>query len=569
MKKIIFIILLSLTSIIHAQIANGSKKFLGNITTGGNIKSDFSQYWNQITGENECKWATVEGTRGSMNWSGCDRVYNYAKENNIPTKFHTLVWGSQYPSWMDGLSQSEQLAEITEWMDLAKEKYPDLQMIDVVNEAIPSHAPAPFKDALGGDGQSGYDWIITSFKMARERWPNAILIYNDYNVLSWNTDDFINLMTAIKPSGYVDAMGFQSHGLEDRSAAQLKTTMEKIHNAIGLPIYISEYDLSIQDDNQQKQVLSEQFPVFWEADYVAGITMWGYIYGSTWIDYSGLINNNSERPALQWLKSYVADNLDVPVPPIVDPTDTIVVEPYAPYNDTPHQIPGLIQAQEYDFGGEGVSYHEANSNGNEGGATFRDDQVDIEISEDVSGEYNIGYSLQSEWLNYTINASSNDNYEIEFRIATEGTGKSIHLEIDDNNIGEIEIPETGGWQSWQTITMSNISISTGKHILKVVFDSDYINLNWMNFKSSTTTGTYSITEPSTQDTSIQLSSNYDFLLEHSGQFNYEIFNCNGIKVDMGKAENQIRVGSQLSSGIYFIHLSSYNGNNIVRKILKN
>src|SRR6186713_3669789 len=37
--------------------------FVGNITTNGAVRSDFLQYWDQITPENEGKWGSVEATR--------------------------------------------------------------------------------------------------------------------------------------------------------------------------------------------------------------------------------------------------------------------------------------------------------------------------------------------------------------------------------------------------------------------------------------------------------------------------------------------------------------------------
>ncbi len=70
---------------------------------------------------------------------------------------------------MDNLSTKDQYEEIVEWMDAIKKHYPQLDMIDVVNEAVPGHAPAPYKAALGGDGETGYDWIIKAFEMAHER----------------------------------------------------------------------------------------------------------------------------------------------------------------------------------------------------------------------------------------------------------------------------------------------------------------------------------------------------------------------------------------------------------------
>ena len=119
-------------------LADGAAKFVGNITTRGQVRSDFTQLWNQITAENECKWASIEGSRGRYNWSGCDAAFNWAKNNGGHFKFHALVWGSQYPNWLNGLSADETKKAITAWMDAVKQHYPELEMIDVVNEAIKS-----------------------------------------------------------------------------------------------------------------------------------------------------------------------------------------------------------------------------------------------------------------------------------------------------------------------------------------------------------------------------------------------------------------------------------------------
>ena len=298
-----------------AQLSSNPDKFLGNITTDYNVdygKEPFYTLWNQITPENESKWGSVEGgARGSFNWSDCDRIYNYAKQHNFPMKFHCLVWGAQYPSWMDRLSESEQLKAIEEWMDAASKRYPDLQMIDVVNEAVAGHQPAPYRGALGGDGKTGYDWIIKAFEMAHERWPDAILIYNDYNTFQWNTDQFIDLVRTVRDAGApIDAYGCQSHDLTDCNITTFKNSMNKLQRELKMPMYSSEYDIGTSDDALQEQRYKEQIPVMWEADYCAGITLWGYIYGKTWTTdgNSGLYKNGKERPAMTWLKEYMASN---------------------------------------------------------------------------------------------------------------------------------------------------------------------------------------------------------------------------------------------------------------------
>ncbi len=308
-KKSILVSLCLFVLKANAQLSTNPDKFLGNITTSGQVdygSVSFHQLWNQITPENESKWASIQPNPNSFNWTGCDNAYNYAKDHNLLFKFHTLVWGSQYPSWMNNLSTDAQYKAVEDWMDAIKKRYPDLLMIDVVNEAITGHAPAPYKAALGGDGATGYDWIIKAFEMAHERWPNAILIYNDYNTFQWQKSEFIELVKTLRDAGApIDAYGMQSHDLNDININTFKNAMDEIQNALKIPMYITEYDIDKANDNDQLQRYKEQIPYMWEADYCAGVTLWGYIHGKTWVDNSGIIKNGVERPAMTWLKEYI------------------------------------------------------------------------------------------------------------------------------------------------------------------------------------------------------------------------------------------------------------------------
>ena len=163
-------------------------------------------------------------------------------------------------------------------MDAVKKRYPNLQLIDVVNEAISGHqAGTPyFIEALGGTGKTGYDWIIKAFELAYERWPDAILIYNDFNTFQWNTDQYIDLVKTLRDAGApIDAYGCQSHDLTDCDITKFKQSMTKIQNALKMPMYSTEYDIGTSDDDLQLKRYKEQIPYMWESDYVAGITLWG------------------------------------------------------------------------------------------------------------------------------------------------------------------------------------------------------------------------------------------------------------------------------------------------------
>ena len=297
-----------------AQLSTNPDKFLGNITTSYNIdygSEKFYQLWNEITPENETKWDQVEGNRGSFNWGNVDKINSYAKLHNFPFKFHTLVWGSQFPGWVKNLSVEERYKAIVNWMDAAKKRYPDLAMIDVVNEAIEGHQADThyIKEALGGGGTTGYDWIIKAFEMAHERWPDAILIYNDFNTFRWQKTEFIDLVRTLRDAGApVDAYGCQSHDVTDMEFSEFKSAMDEIQNALKIPMYSTEYDIGTTDDALQEKRYKEQIPYMWEKDYCAGVTLWGYIYGKTWTTdgNSGIIKDGKDRPAMTWLREYMA-----------------------------------------------------------------------------------------------------------------------------------------------------------------------------------------------------------------------------------------------------------------------
>jgi endo-1,4-beta-xylanase len=302
----------------RAQIAAGKDKFLGNIVANS-VPASFNTYWNQITPENSAKWGSVEGTRNTMNWTALDAAYNHAKTNGYKFKLHTLVWGSQYPAWItgSGLSQADRRAEIEEWMTLLAARYPDAWAVDVVNEPVKTPMPAEFKAALGGDGTTGWDWVITSFELARAKFPNAKLLINEYGTENDATprNQMIAIINLLKARNLIDGIGIQGHAfnLDHMTAAQMTTCLDA-YAATGLDLYITELDIrgigTTYSEAAQSTKYQELFPAMWTHAAVKGITLWGYITGQTWMEGSGILNaDGTERAALTWLKGYVNNNL--------------------------------------------------------------------------------------------------------------------------------------------------------------------------------------------------------------------------------------------------------------------
>ena len=294
---------------VSAQMAASKAKFVGNVIAGY-VPGDYGNLWNQVTPENSTKWGAVESTRNAMNWTQADLAYNYAKSRGFKFKMHTLVWGSQEPAWVKNLDATSQRVEIEQWMRLSCERYPDSWAIDVVNE--PLHAVPSYKNALGGDGATGWDWVITSFRLARQYCPRAKLLLNEYatELDGSKRAKIKTIASLLKSRGLIDGVGLQAHffTLDYMNASQMKAALDD-YATLGVDIYISELDLkgSANTDASQKAKYEELFPVMWNHASVKGITLWGYKVGETWSSGTGLLNaNGSERPALTWLKSYMS-----------------------------------------------------------------------------------------------------------------------------------------------------------------------------------------------------------------------------------------------------------------------
>ena len=150
-----------------------------------------------------------------------------------------------------------------------------------------------------------------------------------------------------------------------------------------------------------------------------------------------------------------------------------------PYLGYPAELPGIVEFENFDNGGEGVAYHDCDS-GNSGGEYRTDEDVDIE---ETTGGYNVGWMCSGEWMNYAVDVTQGGTYLIEARVASLETGGTFALEIDGTDVtGDITVPVTGGWQTWDTVT-ATASISAGLQELRFVnrSTSDSYNLDRLTF----------------------------------------------------------------------------------------
>ena len=170
---------------------------------------------------------------------------------------------------------------------------------------------------------------------------------------------------------------------------------------------------------------------------------------------------------------------DSPSPTAAPPTavpPTAVPPTPIPAPVAPIALPGRIEAESYKAGGPGVGYNDATA-GNDGGA-YRQDDVDIQGCADSASCFNIGWIRAGEWLAYDVNVGATGYYSFKPRVASPNSDRSFHIEVDGVDVtGRIVVPNTGGWQTWATLTTPSIALSAGAHTVRFVADADAFNLN--------------------------------------------------------------------------------------------
>ena len=587
MKKISLAIaaIAGLASVANAALADGGAKFLGNITTNSQIRSDMGTYWNQITNENGCKWGSIHSVDNSgkskFNFNGfdsCENGYKWAKEKpgERHFKFHALIWGSQKPDFLctaknPGITVEKTKQYIIEWFDAVAAKFPDLEYIDVVNEAIwagnnyhsgynkpangaegistddPSCGGTYIIDALGGDrvvnGKHQYDFVKTAFEMARERWPEAKLIYNDYNTLSWQMNEGIEMIQTLIANGApIDFYGQQAHDCKGMSKSDFESKLTKIHNETGLPLLISEYDIGEADDQKQKNDYANQIPFMWETEWIGGITIWGYINGATWAANTGIMESNgTKRPAMVWLEEYFAKNLDkgknttgevVKVDPV----------PQVPFiQGIPAAIPGKIEAENFDVPGKGKGNNSYSVSGD------CDDTWNTEYRAGTSvkiGEKNgglvLGCNPTGNYFQYTINVAEAGTFKINATVAADGEGALV-FKVGDKVVSDT-IKYTGSsWTTFEEVSGS-ITLDKGEQILTMEVAKGYIDIDWFQISDG---GTISIGQ--------------NMKLQNNTLQDYYVFDQQGVRLGLlsaygfDAAKEMLKSSSAVkSSGIYYL-----------------
>ncbi len=158
-----------------------------------------------------------------------------------------------------------------------------------------------------------------------------------------------------------------------------------------------------------------------------------------------------------------------------------ILDPQTPFNGTPALIPGVIEAEEFDFGGEGNAYHDLDEQNHNGGD--RNEAVDMNNTA-------VGYTQTGEWIEYTVDVQKTGTYEVVATVASGSNGAAFTLYMDNTFIipgadgtpgGFIEVPNTGSWEDFTTVKSSLNKLTKGVHVLKLEITGDWADIDKLEF----------------------------------------------------------------------------------------
>lgn len=151
----------------------------------------------------------------------------------------------------------------------------------------------------------------------------------------------------------------------------------------------------------------------------------------------------------------------------------------APYRGTAWSIPGRIELEDFDIGGKYIAWYDATA-GNSAGFDYRPGDVDVAGSGAPAAT--LAYMGDGDWTEYTIDVADAGVYDVDLRYASgTPTGGALRFWIDGVDVtGSFSVPYTGGWGSFVTTTLAQVSLSAGVHILRFEVEVDNTaNADWI------------------------------------------------------------------------------------------
>ncbi|MBO4712745.1 MAG: carbohydrate-binding protein [Fibrobacter sp.] len=264
----------------------------------------------------------------------------------------------------------------------------------------------------------------------------------------------------------------------------------------------------------------------------------------------GYIESVAAAAGLQGEFKNLADKIsNIPLADFSNPV------PQAPFKNA-FVFPALVQAEDYDEGGQGVSYSDKDI-ANQGNA-YREDGVDVvglectdsAATKDCKG-YAIGFTQAGEWTEYSVNVPVDGKYIVKANVATASETSSFMLLVDNNAVTDtVAVPKTDStWDVYKEIDVGTVELKQGEHVIRLLITGDYLNIDWIQFADSANQ-----TLPPTQWVE-------KVRLDVRSEMSYDVFGLTGRylgRVELrGESVNKALVREGFARGIYLVRGSRH------------
>jgi arabinoxylan arabinofuranohydrolase len=370
--------------------------------------------------------------------------------------------------------------------------------------------------------------------------------------------------------GVCEAGKLKENMMEIDGSMQTMTGLVDFHEGSWVHKYNGKYYLSYADNNptggnQLRYAVSNSplGPWTYKGVYIkptGSPTNHGSIieYKGQWYAFyhNGLLSGHP------WLRSICVDPLFYNADGTIQMIEQ-TREHGTPYTEASLVVPGTIQVEDFDSGGQGKSYSDSEK-ANNGNAYRLSEGVDVEMNS--PGNFNVGWTNAGEWMEYTVDVDESSLYTIKVVAASPNANSKIRFKLDDNDItGSITIPNTGGWQSYREIITKGINLEAGSHILQLFEETGGFNIDKIIFEKeiiASISDVYSQSQlvyPNPASTQVTIESSGQSLMIYQSV----IFDMHGnaiAKFENKTSETKISLDvSAIPGGVYVLKMYSREG----------
>lgn len=246
---------------------------------------------------------------------------------------------------------------------------------------------------------------------------------------------------------------------------------------------------------------------------------------------------------------------------------TVTATVQTPFNGDAIPIPGELEVEEYDFGGEGLAYHDTEPANIPGGLRPNEG---VDIGAYGSG-FILGYVALNEWIEYTVNVSQSGTYTVVAEVASEVVNGAFSITFDKNNAStNFSTPNTGNWTAFQDITSNTeIELEAGEQQMRLnITNGNPFNVDRLIFNLETV----SVTDMDAEQAGFKISPNpvsdYFEISSNENVSLLKLFDIQGQLIKRYTPENRYRIPNNLSSGIYILEIENNKGNSFYTKMVK-